>query len=1601
MAATQAQTLEKEREVRSILEGGDAASFETNYLVEAGAGAGKSYTMTQRIANLLLAEKPACKPEQLVAITFTVKATQELQGKLEREFRKRLENAKAAEAAETDPKKKAAAAEETARLATLTEQVDQIQISTIDSFCRKLLTTMPFANPLGLSGSMESDESKLAKDFFASCRRKNADRFRELETHYRLKYDTLESVFLACCGKGDFLPFVPGKNDKALLEIEKATLPAAANRIRKEMNALLTRCPFLKDMLNPVLSELLARPDADFAQGQPGMDELIAFFRTHPTPVGADYSSLIPSKKWEACYRDYSELFAKLVGDKKAGVIGILESVMKSPKRLDIKACQVAKDRLVEQLLAPNADPRYADWVDPGLMALAKKLDGVTFTASKTVGECSELTEFREFFAAHKSGSSLKKLNLTTRFAENELRKIWLSAGGAESFEALLGQLLHRDVLNLLYPYVADYRAEKRQLTTATFNDVLVMARDMLRKPENKAVREYFRGRYRCFYVDEFQDTDAIQTELLFYLACEEADFHSGDWEKCKPRGGSLFLVGDPKQGIYRFRGADVSIYKRVKALFKTKDAAIKIGEFHELHFNFRSTKEICDFSRRTFMPPETSKDSEDSKDPPDSKKKQGFPLLVDSEYQAPYADMIAVRNGGRAQRTAEKLSRIFSYSAENTPEAVACFIEAMIRDGGVLLAPRENDPAPRAKPGDFLILTFEKKDANPYAQALRARDIPALLSGQELFSETAPIANAKRFLNYLLDPDDPVRLLNVLHNSYGVKYQDIRRAQKLAGVNSLHALFRRLDPSKPGKRLDALAAEIVKQPTDAALTALCAALEELWQLRIMTQSAPAMSVLERLFDSVGALWPKQGKKAERRVEYARVRQFLAQLRSERLRDFPSLARRALELAEEDAEDELPLEPGGGAVRIMNLHKAKGLESEIVILANCSGNGLREPKEYRESAGGKQTLHICVSEVTGRRNHKIGQEQNWAKFSAEETNYAVAERDRLLYVAVTRAKSMLLVNRSSYWNPIVLAADELEQEERKAKEEAAEKAKAEAKAKGVPLPADPKPALPPDDELRWQAARFSLEKGVLMKWEDLKATRLARIAEWEEAQKAKDGVTDRNDDAPDNTADADDAENTDDAGTNTSASPLPFSTADFAGRTAEVQTAVEELAASRFCVITPSRLDKSGPTAPKRLLRKDQENAEDQTDEPAESEETSPSVPKADAVIDDVDEAEASEQAGADDTGEKAGDVPRGRHWGTIIHRIMELAVKNRQYDADRIRVFARQAAYETLADAPLTPTERRYLCCGDAEGEALLKTVAEVAEQAAVFLSDENAPLRRLTEGGQCFTELQFFVRAEDRCSPLYQHLSANLRAEAAKDRTLDVNGIIDLAVRSNDGSWIVVDYKTDALWVGETKEHLEERLARHYWAQIAAYAKVLELQQGARVTRAYLCSIPLGGRLIELDLSQAPSSLDGQEKTSAVLGTMPVVPTTPAVASPAARAPAAARHSAASLMRGRGFAPELQSATDATAFVLVFQGQRLTLTDKHGQARDSFKMCRDFAGAVARWAEDRHPGADCTVDFTNAGSVTVLRRLLRMLHAALPNTEWESLEILWEPKK
>ena len=126
-----------------------------------------------------------------------------------------------------------------------------------------------------------------------------------------------------------------------------------------------------------------------------------------------------------------------------------------------------------------------------------------------------------------------------------------------EASDADLAPLLH----DALQTPIAAYEVLKAKAGRLDFLDLLIKARDLIR--DNPAVRGELQRRFSHFFVDEFQDTDPLQAEILLLLAADDPG--ETDWRAVRPVPGKLFLVGDPKQSIYRFRRADVALYEEVK----------------------------------------------------------------------------------------------------------------------------------------------------------------------------------------------------------------------------------------------------------------------------------------------------------------------------------------------------------------------------------------------------------------------------------------------------------------------------------------------------------------------------------------------------------------------------------------------------------------------------------------------------------------------------------------------------------------------------------------------------------------------------------------------------------------------------------------------------------------------------------------------------------------------------------------------------------------------------------------------------------------------------------------------------------------------------
>jgi ATP-dependent helicase/nuclease subunit A len=518
------------------------------------------------------------------------------------------------------------------------------------------------------------------------------------------------------------------------------------------------------------------------------------------------------------------------------------------------------------------------------------------------------------------------------------------------------------------------YEAERVRAGTLNFQDLLMFAARLLR--DSPAARRELSDRYRFLLVDEFQDTDPIQAEVLFLLASdEELHLFAGDdsssddgwhpafaaWRYLAPRPGALFVVGDPKQSIYRFRRADMMLYQQVKRRFESFGAVV------ELTSNFRSRKPVEEFVNQTF--------------------EQRFAADSD-EVQARFAPM-------RVQPTSDGATAgVFWYElddpvnskvpqlARQDSERVATWIATRIEAG-------------QRRAGDFLVLTPNTKWLARYASALESRNVPVQVTGAGVGGpESIELDELRLLLRALCDPGDASLAVATLVGLFlGLDYEQLmQHAERWADV--------RAPFSFTGAWPDAVT------PTEMAL----ARLHRFWQLG---RREPADVAIQRMVDELGLLpFAAAGELGGSRA--GALLFALDAVRATALGGDASLtgALAALDAALDEDESEAPLEPGrSDVVRVMNLHKAKGLEAPVVVLAMPFGDWSPAPtRRVVRDATGRGLGYATVTEPRGRNQTlTLAQPADWDAHCEAEQRFGRAEAERLLYVAATRAGQELVV----------------------------------------------------------------------------------------------------------------------------------------------------------------------------------------------------------------------------------------------------------------------------------------------------------------------------------------------------------------------------------------------------------------------------------------------------------------------------------------------------------------------------------------------------------------------------------------------------------------
>jgi len=549
-------------------------------------------------------------------------------------------------------------------------------------------------------------------------------------------------------------------------------------------------------------------------------------------------------------------------------------------------------------------------------------------------------------------------------------------------------EYMYPKLIRFVRPVLNYYKTRRYAVGKLSFQDLLMEAAKLVR--ENSEVRAYFAGRYQRLLVDEFQDTDPIQAELMFLLTGDSVDGQfEKDWRQLTPRPGSLFVVGDPKQSIYRFRRADISIYNEVKKRIQECGAVLRLTA------NFRSVRSIGDFINGQFV----------RKLPPSETEYQAAFVTMETRACNPQADRKTPH--GIYVLNYPKMSGGKAVVAQTDAEKIAKYISWACNDGNLQIVDRDGGSRD-AVPSDFMILTKTREFIHLYAEQLDLFGVPADTSGSTTVYEE--LLSLLQLTLYLEDSSNKPALLAVMRGMlFGLNDRQLWAYKQEGYSFSLSDL----------PALEACSEEIM---------AVVMVLGRIQKYKRWVRTLSAVTAFSRIVDDLGVL-PYVSTLPAGSVRAGTLVRMLQMLHGDPLASSSwSELYRLIEqmLADRGMETSSLYAGGNQAVRIMNLHKAKGLEAPIVFLACPCGESDHDATQYIDRSAVPAAGYFTISKSIGEFTKEvIAQPLGWGEMNERERAFSNAEKDRLLYVAATRPKQMLVISlypdqpAKCPWTPLV------------------------------------------------------------------------------------------------------------------------------------------------------------------------------------------------------------------------------------------------------------------------------------------------------------------------------------------------------------------------------------------------------------------------------------------------------------------------------------------------------------------------------------------------------------------------------------------------------
>ena len=507
-----------------------------------------------------------------------------------------------------------------------------------------------------------------------------------------------------------------------------------------------------------------------------------------------------------------------------------------------------------------------------------------------------------------------------------------------------------RDLLTLYAQISEAYRTAKLSQGKLDFTDLQLKTRDLVRNTEE--IRQKLVSRHTYYMVDEYQDTNELQYELVMLLTNEL-------------KAANLFIVGDPKQSIYAFRGADVRVFT------KTKEKIVENGGSDiRLTENFRSLRDTVGFVNYFFNH-----------------------LMGDgkeTEFEVEYEALTQARPV-KANGTVEILLGQQDDALADEYALIAHHIKSMKANAETIYKRGKNGQEaehPIAY-GDIAILIQTRTHLPNIENALLEADIPYLTTGGVGFYQRQEIYDIWNYLNFLNDPaENQTSLAAVLRGpAFGISDTELYEISLQKEKNFWEKV------------------KAYHRPSDHLRTAIAT-------LKRHKEFAPRMPVNQLIVTIVnetgmiGTL--KTGKQGQQRwVNYQKLlehaRNFDGDETKPILPDFIEFLDILIE--EERREGQAPIEVSSGAVQIMTIHASKGKQFPIVILPRLDRKGQTDREPFIDEAFG-----IGFSPLNPDQDYSRTEPDIVTHMKNRANEKEIAEKKRLFYVGTTRACDRLILS---------------------------------------------------------------------------------------------------------------------------------------------------------------------------------------------------------------------------------------------------------------------------------------------------------------------------------------------------------------------------------------------------------------------------------------------------------------------------------------------------------------------------------------------------------------------------------------------------------------